>query len=1185
MILFLGYSNKFLDDDEVITMAKLEANQAHKNIINDVIKKSIINADYPEDEQSIDNRISLIDGKVKEQYGISLEINDSSTAFRYVDNIGGLTNDSLIATGEVALTYLPISQPLSYLKNRANGLTQFGADVSGRINHGKSNPFGSELVNNESEVNGETYIKIINHSQYRQNDKYYNYDIDAAVLDEANYLTSNISEFELTDDVGINKSNDLFGGSYKIHEFFKYQSLDNGEIDMAYEFYNNNSLAPKVKTNRGDEITSKYDTFTNAMPIPCDTAEKIEDLNTKTKVSLNNFKSSIINNLKDTDFKINPTFNSKEKEYNLFGSDFYYSQDIEEARALLFLHTIPFEGMDRGSALRGKGLLESKVKKMFNQRSGAIEVPTSWALFLGGLLHRQSLPDDIIRFVGDNNVSLIPNINNISTINVNNYLAYGVPDDDEIRGGDSYSMSFSDFYGGTKGTKLYHTISDVINRLPKSVKAEFINLFTTWVNDGDGWLKIKEQYEIFGSAAQGMSGQDTRLDVWKDITQFIGNANVIKDTAINNYNIISRSKVYNDKNRLNRAIPQNNEEFFTEIRETGTQALGGGSPVNFYLELKNDSEANRVMKDFLINDKKIIINSTWRIWVGSEDSQLPITVSAFQVKEYMRAFLLEFKKLNGNIVEGEPIDKTERLFKSSNTDDVKLNLYKNVKSIYDKWVIGNDGTNVDIVTKKLFKHFIFIDKAFNDISSKFKIGPNTIANELKTTANTSLYNFIANLLKDNNFDFIPLPTYIEYDNVESVSDVFKPKIFNENVISGPQFICMYIGERSNKLDIVDPKTKQNKNDGVFICNTEDVPDEYKENNIKRIPYFLVNYSDQQQSIFSKFTLNQQEFTETDEGLAIIEDISSKTEVSAGQNLFDIYNNRSYSAKIDMLGAAQIQPFMNFQLNNIPMFNGAYTVINVNHTITPNNMKTSFKGVRIRKGLTKFVTDETLYLNLIGNLNEVDNSDASIRDLTYTPTQQERLAEGNNIANSHLIPEFNFINPLPLNSDNKLIVTSYYGPRAANPANWHGGIDFRANVGTNVLSIGDGEVYRIRLQEGSAGLYIDIKYGDWYMSYMHLSDIEDKMFGDDISLSEFGNATDINIFPTKNGNPIKVARGEVMGLSGGKEGDLFAGSSRGPHLHVQLRDTVNIVRDELKNPSVILPSHEWGYTTAQITNEQ
>jgi hypothetical protein len=50
----------------------------------------------------------------------------------------------------------------------------------------------------------------------------------------------------------------------------------------------------------------------------------------------------------------------------------------------------------------------------------------------------------------------------------------------------------------------------------------------------------------------------------------------------------------------------------------------------------------------------------------------------------------------------------------------------------------------------------------------------------------------------------------------------------------------------------------------------------------------------------------------------------------------------------MMGCAQIQPLMYFQLNNIPLFRGAYQIINVEHNITPGDMTTKFKGVRINR---------------------------------------------------------------------------------------------------------------------------------------------------------------------------------------------------------------------------------------------
>ncbi len=67
------------------------------------------------------------------------------------------------------------------------------------------------------------------------------------------------------------------------------------------------------------------------------------------------------------------------------------------------------------------------------------------------------------------------------------------------------------------------------------------------------------------------------------------------------------------------------------------------------------------------------------------------------------------------------------------------------------------------------------------------------------------------------------------------------------------------------------------------------------------------------------TQSQQEFTETDESLQIIDNLADRgsqtNRASGGQNLFNVYQLRSYSAEVEMLGNAMVQPMMYFQLNN------------------------------------------------------------------------------------------------------------------------------------------------------------------------------------------------------------------------------------------------------------------------------
>jgi hypothetical protein len=266
--------------------------------------------------------------------------------------------------------------------------------------------------------------------------------------------------------------------------------------------------------------------------------------------------------------------------------------------------------------------------------------------------------------------------------------------------------------------------------------------------------------------------------------------------------------------------------------------------------------------------------------------------------------------------------------------------------------------------------------------------------------NQSFYEYIARVLVDNNFDFIPLPNFIDFSSEEEMVGVFKRfTVANANQanMQGPQFLCMYIGERSSKLNL--GNTSQYDNDGFdikivdnngtvaidtseFNEGAEDFLDTTTEG---KVPAFLVRYGKQNQSVFTNFRLDQSEFSETDESLRIIDEISLKggpNQASGlGQNLFDVYNTRAYSAEIQMLGDIQIQPLMYFQLYNVPMFHGAYTIIKVTHDIRPNHMTTTFKGHRVRKIKTKMVDDSTIFMNLIGSLSDVDFEGASINNLS------------------------------------------------------------------------------------------------------------------------------------------------------------------------------------------------------------
>ena len=103
-------------------------------------------------------------------------------------------------------------------------------------------------------------------------------------------------------------------------------------------------------------------------------------------------------------------------------------------------------------------------------------------------------------------------------------------------------------------------------------------------------------------------------------------------------------------------------------------------------------------------------------------------------------------------------------------------------------------------------------------------------------------------------------------------------------------------------------------------------------------------------MFTDIKIDSKEYPETNESIQILARLAGDNKVQSpipkGQNLFSLYENRSYKATITGLGNAMIQPTQYFQLENVPLFSGAYIILTVEHTIEGNRMMTSFGGTKI-----------------------------------------------------------------------------------------------------------------------------------------------------------------------------------------------------------------------------------------------
>ncbi len=118
-----------------------------------------------------------------------------------------------------------------------------------------------------------------------------------------------------------------------------------------------------------------------------------------------------------------------------------------------------------------------------------------------------------------------------------------------------------------------------------------------------------------------------------------------------------------------------------------------------------------------------------------------------------------------------------------------------------------------------------------------------------------------------------------------------------------------------------------------------------------------------------------------------------------------------------------------------------------------------------------------------------------------------------------------------------------------PNHFHGGVDFKTQgaEGKNIYAVADGYVSRISISPTGYGKAIYIDHPNGYTTvYGHLKRLNKK-------IEEFTHKEQyrqkkfkINIYPKKGELPVK--KGEVIALSGN------SGSSGGPHLHFEVRDT-------------------------------
>lgn len=139
------------------------------------------------------------------------------------------------------------------------------------------------------------------------------------------------------------------------------------------------------------------------------------------------------------------------------------------------------------------------------------------------------------------------------------------------------------------------------------------------------------------------------------------------------------------------------------------------------------------------------------------------------------------------------------------------------------------------------------------------------------------------------------------------------------------------------------------------------------------------------------------------------------------------------------------------------------------------------------------------------------------------------------------------------------VTSQLGYRSdpmTGKKTWHNGTDYAMPSGTPVMSVGAGKIVGVYLDDPLTGTAVVVDHRPTLplmSSYLHLSGLR---LPDGRILNGATSAQDqARLAESLKGR--SVARGEMLGLSGGAKGQWGAGKSTGPHLHLRLKEWTGI----------------------------
>ncbi len=348
-----------------------------------------------------------------------------------------------------------------------------------------------------------------------------------------------------------------------------------------------------------------------------------------------------------------------------------------------------------------------------------------------------------------------------------------------------------------------------------------------------------------------------------------------------------------------------------------------------------------------------------------------------RLQTYFKTFCASMANITkGNdLYDGCKKNNKPELSQNHNVDLGKDSLpyYRTFKNLFNRWLAGSTEDNhtykrsgcAAIVggsneCRSLIQNIHIVDRVNRPAGHLVFGDPNQFKDFFNTNPERSVMTFLAEFVDKAIGGFmVEYPTFFNFGNSglnldENPGQAMWGMTTNIDEKYGGPAIVVYV-QRSNQSaansslnDYVNEDMNEYKSADSYAGNKV-LPEDFKTPDSRGV-IFKVAIGNENNNIFTGLQIDTQEFKETYEHIQVLDQIAK--EVNSGnpkfidQNLYNLWNVRSFTANIECFGNMLIQPGMFFWLENVPIFGGTYIIKKVTHAIEPHNIKTKFWGSRI-----------------------------------------------------------------------------------------------------------------------------------------------------------------------------------------------------------------------------------------------